>query len=222
MIEVQTGAGAYTGDYYAGLIKVMRGFDKDLERQLSKRISESARPVVADMRNAVKGVSSEARFEGFSKNTRPARRGRGGSGASRRADFATRGVTTDYADAVASGRRVVSRRTWDRRRLQARSLRAQVAAGVRLVNRKTGDGAGVLIRTSASKLPADQKALPRAMNRGKWRHPFFGNRELWVEQTVRPKGWFTDTGKKRHPQLRAAITQALDDAVMDLAIKGRQ
>jgi len=209
------------GEFYGKLVKHLRSFDKDLEKNLSTSISTAAKPVIADMRREIKGARSAARFEGYSGNSRPAR-SRGGSGASARADFATAGVTTNLAEAVATGKRVVTERTWNRRRLQARSLRAQIAAGVRLVNRRSGKDAGVLIRTSASKLPADQKALPRAMNRGRWRHPFFGNREFWIEQTVTPKGWFSDTAKKNHPQLSRAIESAVDDAVMDLARAGRQ
>lgn len=50
----------------------------------------------------------------------------------------------------------------------------------------------------------------RAMNRGRLRHPVFGNREVWVTQQVKP-GWFTDPLQKRAPAIQRDIRQAMSD-----------
>lgn len=208
-------------EFYPYLIRELQQFDKTLEKNLSNRISAAAKPVIADMRKAVKGVSSQARFEGLSAGNRSSR-SRGGGGARARADFEVRNATRNAAEAVETGKTLLKTKTWDNRRLKARGLRDQIARGVRLSNVKRGRLAGVYIRSSSTKLPGDQKALPRAFDRGKWRHPFFGNRDFWVEQTVRPAGWFTQTGRKAKPKLYAEIQRAIDDAVMELAKAGRQ
>lgn len=208
--------GKDSSQFYAGFIRELRRFE--MRENFSKEISAAAKPVREDMQRAVKGLRSEARFEGYSKNSRSTRR-RGGSGASARSEYATRKNTVNMATAVETGQTLITRKTWNKKRLEARSLRDSVAKGVRLVNRYQGKDAGIIIRTSATYLPLDQKTLPRAMNRGQWRHPFFGNREFWVEQTTRPKGWFTQTAKKSRPQFEKAVTKAIDDAVMELAVK---
>ena len=217
-------------EFYARLIKEMRGFAPDLEKTLTKRISTAAKPVIEEMRREVRGVKTTATYNGKSKTAPRARPGGGRSAGRSRADFATRGVTTNYAAAASDGLRVVSQRTWERRRQKATSLREQVAMGVRLSNRKVGSNAGIIIRTSANRLPPEQKVLPRAMNKGTWRHPLFGEETLrgkkkaqhWVEQTVKPKGWFSETAQRSVPKMRREVERALDDAVMELAIRGRQ
>ena len=207
MIEVEG------GDDYARIIGALQGFNKDLEKNLSKRISAAARPVVAEMRNEVRGVKSG--INGKSG-------GRGGGGARRRADFATRNDITNLATAVSTGRRVLSDQKRSEKRERARGLRESVARGVRLSNVKKGRNSGIVIRSSGTYLPPDQKKLPRAMNRGKWRHPVFGDRSVWVEQTATPVGWFDNTGKKAQPGLVREITKAVDESVRELPSKVRR
>lgn len=218
-------------EFYARLIKEMRGFAPDLEKTLTKRISTAAKPVIDEMRREVRGVKTTATYTGPRQTARQRNRPGGGQSAARaRADFATRNNTVNLAEATDTGKRAISQRAWDRKREKAASLREQVAMGVRLANRKTGGNAGIIIRTSANRLPGDQKALPRAMNKGTWRHPLFGRETLkgkkkpehWVEQTVKPAGWFSETAKRSVPKMRREVEQALDDAVMELAIRGRQ
>lgn len=61
------------------------------------------------------------------------------------------------------------------------------------------------VTTKNSLLPPEQRALPRLMNRGRWRHPVFGNRDVWVEQRPGNRGWFTDTLNAKRPAIRKAI-----------------
>ena len=58
-----------------------------------------------------------------------------------------------------------------------------------------------------------------AMNRGRLRHPVFGNTDVWVTQAVEP-GWFDEPLQDSAPDIRRAITQALDTEARKLTIRG--
>jgi hypothetical protein len=60
----------------------------------------------------------------------------------------------------------------------------------------------------------------RSTNRGKIRHPVFGNRDVWRDQKV-PKGWFDDTMRAAAPAIRKDVEAALARVVQDIARKGR-
>jgi hypothetical protein len=49
-----------------------------------------------------------------------------------------------------------------------------------------------------------------AMDRGRLRHPVFGNREVWVTQKIRPR-LFTVPFQKSAPRVREQIVKAVDD-----------
>jgi len=48
------------------------------------------------------------------------------------------------------------------------------------------------------------------LNRGRLRHPVFGDRSTWVEQTV-PGGWFDNPINQEPPRIRSGIGGALAD-----------
>jgi len=50
----------------------------------------------------------------------------------------------------------------------------------------------------------------RAANRGVIRHPVFGNRKVWVNQSV-PPDWFDDTMRASAPSVRRELERALED-----------
>ena len=204
-----------TSDYRAA-IAALQAFDKDLEKGLSKRISAAARPVVVEMRREVMGIKSGVVGKGVGVA------GRGGGGSRVRSDYAVRNVNLNLATAAATGQRVATREQAAAKRERSRSLRESVARGVRLSNVKKGRGAGVVIRTSGTYLPPDQKRLPKRMNRGSWRHPVFGNRDVWVEQIVDPPGWFDEPAKRSRPKLSQEVSAALDEAVKQLPLRARR
>ncbi len=49
----------------------------------------------------------------------------------------------------------------------------------------------------------------RAMDRGRLRHPVFGNRAVWVEQSIKP-GWFSDAIQDGAPRVRAEIVLVME------------
>ena len=88
------------------------------------------------------------------------------------------------------------------RRSLARSVTVQVSNSRRR--------AGVFIVAKASKMPAGQRTMPRAVRKGTWRHPVFGNRQVWVTQ--QGGDWFDGPISAKAPAAERAVKKALDDA----------
>lgn len=84
------------------------------------------------------------------------------------------------------------------RKFSARSAKIRVSTGAR--------SAGV--RLSVNGKGQDPRRA-RILNKGRWRHPLFGDRELWFTQTVKP-GWFDRPAEKGEPAVRNRILQILD------------
>ena len=102
-----------------------------------------------------------------------------------------------------------------------RSLRDLIAKAVTVNVATTGKRADIRIRVR--KTPALQAigagGIAKAINKGRWRHPLFGNRDHWYTQT----GYeFFDNRIERHrEEMRALVKTALDEA-RDIALaKGR-
>lgn len=85
-------------------------------------------------------------------------------------------------------------------------LRKRVARTVKLRVRTGGSAAGV--RVVAGPRGTDVGQLARYMNKGRWRHPVYGNRENWVNQTV-PPGWFDRPTEHAGPPARREIAEAM-------------
>jgi hypothetical protein len=71
---------------------------------------------------------------------------------------------------------------------QGGGLRRQLARSVRVEVRTGGKFAGARIRADGRRMPDGMKALPAYWEgeRGRWRHPVFGNRDNWVAQAPHP------------------------------------
>lgn len=94
-----------------------------------------------------------------------------------------------------------------------RGLRQAIAAGIR-VDIKTGTSAssesGVFIRAHSSQLGSDAILVRRYNAKNGWRHPVFGNRNVWAPETGRP--YFGAVIATFKPQLETAVQVALDRA----------
>lgn len=83
-------------------------------------------------------------------------------------------------------------------------LRAAVAAGVRTRVRLSGKRAGVAILARKTPGVRGFRNAPKRLNAPFWRHPVFGDTDIWVTQVGAP-GWFDATLKPfREPGKRAA------------------
>ena len=54
------------------------------------------------------------------------------------------------------------------------------------------------------------------LERGRLRHPVWGNRAVWVQQEV-PSDWFGKTVEADAPQIRRAIERVMDDIAAKIA-----
>ena len=99
-----------------------------------------------------------------------------------------------------------------RRRRQGPDLRTLLARSVRLEVRTAGKLAGARIRVDGRRMPPGMGALPRhwegPAEGGRWRHPVFGNREVWVGQESHPT--FYRTIRPDEAQARREIEQVVD------------
>lgn len=77
-------------------------------------------------------------------------------------------------------------------------------SSVRVQTKTSASGAGVRI---VAKNPKNI----RGMDEGRLRHPVFGNRGTWVEQSV-PAHWFTGPVEKSADGLRLHVAQAIERA----------
>lgn len=126
------------------------------------------------------------------------------------------------ADLKAAVMRIDSRATPDRRGARSRAahrggrgsasshgLRRTIASAIVVKITTSGFSTGVRIRVNPKKLPADQRSLPKALNRPDgWRHPVFGNRNSWVTQTGKP--YWNETIQPHLPTVRRGVTQTLE------------
>lgn len=83
-------------------------------------------------------------------------------------------------------------------------LAAQVAKEPQRVQVRTGRTPGVRL------VVGRRNGGARSANRGQIRHPVFGNRDVWVNQSV-PPGWFDEPIKKEAPAIRRELEKALHD-----------
>jgi hypothetical protein len=96
----------------------------------------------------------------------------------------------------------------DGRAHRVAGLRESIAHAIRLSVRTTGNP-GARIWIDRGQLPADQRSLPDRIEDGRWRHPVFGNRSVWVNQYSRP--WWAPTLRRMEPRMRAEVARVLDD-----------
>lgn len=118
---------------------------------------------------------------------------------------------------AAVGVRVTSARAGSRvSRSHRHNLRARVAGAVG--HRNTKRGLRFVVHADQVD-PYYGASLPRYLDgelQGwrRWRHPVFGDRETWVQQTGSP--WFFVTVRKASGRIEAAVRKAMDDVARDI------
>jgi hypothetical protein len=84
-------------------------------------------------------------------------------------------------------------------------LATEVAAsGFSIRTRSAGNSPGIRVVAKGKKV----RALS-SLDRGRLRHPVWGNANVWVTQAVKP-GWFTDAMAARAEQVQAEMLAAMD------------
>jgi hypothetical protein len=95
-------------------------------------------------------------------------------------------------------------------------LAEEIADGMRFRTKIRTSGKSVGVRVVAS-LPGHDL---NAMNRGRLRHPVYGNRRNWVNQQIRP-AWWDDSGLVAAPAVRVELVKAIDEVAAKLEAKAR-
>lgn len=159
----------------------------ELRKQLRKELAAAVKPLVKAQRDAVKGLATTGSSGGGRTQRYNAERAKGGPLTLRAHNAATR----------RSG------------------LRESVARTVRVVNRTRGSSNQLTVKAEGSRMPQGMRGLPVAMNTGKWRHPVFGNRKNWVNQSVEP-GWFDKPIPEHRSRIFRQVEAAIDKALRSI------
>lgn len=93
------------------------------------------------------------------------------------------------------------------------SLRRSIARATQIRVRTSGArNAGVLVWVNPRRMPPGQGALPAYMEGlrpyHRWRHPVFGNSDVWVQQQARP--WFYRTAARYELSAQRDAARAID------------
>jgi hypothetical protein len=158
----------------------------DIRKQINKGLKQATSPAEEALKHAVQG--------GTSKGTK------GGGSAARK------------INQVSKSR---SKRPGKQGITAAHGLRKNIAKGVTRKISYSGSRSGVRIRADSKYLPASQKSLVKATNRGHWRHPVYGGSN-WVGQTFDPANWFDDTMAKEGPAARQRISDVVNQVMRKL------
>ena len=180
------------GAGFAEVSRALKSVDKDLRKALFTEARAIAQPVADDMKRSVLALDSKGEAIGHSSAKRAAH-------SLRRVK-----VVTDKKATKALGRS---------------GLRASIARAVHIKIADTGWKVGVRVRVDGTKLPADQKYLPRGLDSVKgWRHPIYGT-DRWAQQYGNPPGWFTSTAKAHRPMAERRMKALVAEYVKQLAAR---
>lgn len=97
--------------------------------------------------------------------------------------------------------------------------RAALAAATRVSVSFGKKAAGAKIITSSSKLPAENRGLLHVYNKESFRHPVYGNENVWVAQKGRPYFGAVIT-RMIGKAIQAEVHKALDDAMKAIGARG--
>jgi hypothetical protein len=176
---------------WASTVRKLKGADKVVRKHMNKEIRELTKPIIADMKSEIMGWESAAVGGG-------GRAGRARTHAERSKNFK-------------SGQKTAQNRLGK----GGFGLRSTIASSIQTKITLSGSRSGVRIRVDPAKLGGAARKLPANIDKGSWRHPVYGNRSTWVQQTG-SKGWFSDTGIKHYPKIRHGIAKAMQSAIREL------
>lgn len=92
-----------------------------------------------------------------------------------------------------------------------RPLRVAIAEAIRISVRTSSGSAGAQVWIDRSLLPPDiPMAVVNRLNEGRLRHPVFGNRRRWAQQTTTPL-WWDKTVRAHQARITSEVERVLDD-----------
>ena len=173
--------------------EALRGADKTVMSEVGKSMRTAARPVVDRIRAEVRSSKGESP------------KGVHASEVERQLHVLSRagkrGVPLSERQ-VRSVQKRIAKMTSLRESIASASG-SSVSAGEKKVE--------LAFKVRAAQLPPSQRKLPRRWDQENgWRHPVFGNRNVWVSQRGHP--YFRSTVYRSKDQLKGAVLDAMDVA----------
>lgn len=101
------------------------------------------------------------------------------------------------------------------------SLRTVVAAATKAQVRLGARKAGVSVAVKKTTMPRGFRNAPKRLNARKgWRHPVFGDRDVWVSQRGKPD-WFDGPMRAAKPAAVVAAQHAIDNIAERISARTR-
>jgi hypothetical protein len=184
----------------AGLMKVaahMTEASAGLKKEVRLALREACKPVVSDIKAAMMAEQLPAKWTSGGGGHAAG----GGSGQRLQASLGRR-------------KRPVSEKSM-RRMAASSGLRETIAASVGINVGLNPKAPYVKIRVNTGRLPENQRGLPKAIEKRFWRHPVYGNKNAWVQQSGQP--FFYSNIQKRVPEIEAKVAAVATKFILETA-----
>jgi len=99
---------------------------------------------------------------------------------------------------------------------RADGLRGQLSKATTLEVKTRGKQASAIVRVDGRKMKSRSKSVQAYMEgtKPRWRHPVFGNREVWVQQPPHP--YFYKVMNRAGPIARASVNRVMNQVSKDI------
>lgn len=88
-------------------------------------------------------------------------------------------------------------------------LSTYLAARVKVDVKYSGQSTGVRVRIGQTPQLRNFRLAAKYLNKSSWRHPVFGNKNVWVTQQSHTPGYFDDTLAENRDKYRDAVVDAI-------------
>lgn len=103
--------------------------------------------------------------------------------------------------------------------VEGQPLRAAISRRIRAQAKLSGRYPGARVHVTKKGMPRGFELAARRTNRRKgWRHPVFGNTEVWAQQTGQPD-WFDGPMRRGRSGYRRAVIAAMSEAARRITRK---
>jgi hypothetical protein len=184
----------------------LKAAPKQMRAEVVKNLRAAVKPVTKEVQDTVRSAPSEVISVASSGRGRRAAHAlnmsKGLSDATARKRAEKRGTTEEAERAAHRAKQAV-------KAASGAGLRDTIARAVSTSVSTSGPaGVNATWRTRADRMPNRQRKLPKNFNNPKgWRHPVFGNRNVWATQLGRP--YFDVVIKKHRDELAEKVSQAV-------------
>lgn len=185
-------------DDFRRAAEALAGAEKTVMGEVGKGMRAASKPVVDAIRAEVRSSKGES-----------PRGQQGAAHVERQLHILSKARSPrDAKTGEISARRV---RALNRKLAKGSSLREQIAAAAGASVSASDKKVALSFRVRAGNLPPSQRKLPRRWDKPNgWRHPVYGNRNVWVPQIGHP--YFGSTIVKSKDQVTTAVVTAMTTA----------